>query len=61
MAGMSERDEARRRPRHSARTTEDKAARAAREAEALRENLQKRKQQQRDRRERDETGGVKPA
>jgi hypothetical protein len=53
-------DEPPRRPRHCARTTADKAARRAREADALRRNLHKRKQQQRDRRQEPGKGNVKP-
>jgi hypothetical protein len=53
---MSERE----RPRHSASTTAGKAARQVREAQALRENLQKRKAQQRGRQEDADIGGVKP-
>jgi hypothetical protein len=55
---MSQRDDTPKRPRHSARTADDKAARAAREAEALRQNLLKRKQQQRGRQENATTGGI---
>ena len=55
---MSEREEGPRRPRHSARTAGDKAARAARAAEALRQNLLKRKQQQRGREENAASGGL---
>ena len=57
---MSERDQKPERPMHSARTIEDKATRAARAAEALRQNLRKRKQQQRGRQEEDTTGGAGP-
>ncbi len=57
---MSERDEPKR-PRHSARTEAGKTAREAREAEALRQNLQKRKQQQRGRQEHVLKRPVKPA
>jgi len=57
---VSEPDEPKR-PRHSARTAAEKAARRAHEAEALRQNLLKRKQQQRGRRERDPSRPVKPA
>jgi hypothetical protein len=42
------------RPKHSARTTADKAARDARLAEEMRKNLLKRKAQARAQRERDE-------
>ena len=43
---MSEADPAPRRPKHSARTQAEKAAREARLAAAMRANLRKRKQQQ---------------
>jgi hypothetical protein len=43
---MSEADEAPKRPNHSARTPTGKAAREARLAAAMRENLRKRKRQQ---------------
>jgi hypothetical protein len=43
-----------RQPKHSARTAADKAARAARLAEAMRENLRKRKAQQRAQRQKGE-------
>jgi hypothetical protein len=52
--------EERKQPKHSARTAAEKAARRAREAEALRQNLVKRKQQQRGRQERDPSRPVKP-
>ncbi|HEX5796291.1 MAG TPA: hypothetical protein VFY19_10645 [Geminicoccaceae bacterium] len=58
---MSEADEAPKRPRHSARTQADKAAREARLAEAMRENLRKRKRQQQTRREAGKDGSVKPS
>ncbi len=57
---MSERDELPKRPKHSARTTAEKAAREARLALAMRKNLLKRKQQQRGQRQRDPTRPVKP-
>ena len=41
-------------PKHSARTSADKAARAARVAEEMRKNLLKRKAQQRAKREKSE-------
>jgi hypothetical protein len=56
---VSEADEPKR-ARHTARTATEKAARRAREAEALRRNLQRRKQQQRGRQARDPSGPVKP-
>jgi hypothetical protein len=49
------------RPKHSARTTAEKAAREARLAEAMRQNLRKRKQQQRGRQQGPGAGRVKPA
>jgi hypothetical protein len=56
---MSEPDEPKQ-PRHTARTSAGKAARKAREAEALRQNLQKRKEQQRGRQEQGSAPAVKP-
>jgi hypothetical protein len=46
-------------PKHSARTITAKGARRAREAEALRQNLLKRKQQQRGRQEHEPIRPVK--
>jgi hypothetical protein len=43
-------------PKHSARTSADKAARAARIAQEMRKNLLKRKAQQRAKREKSEPG-----
>jgi hypothetical protein len=57
---MSEPNE-RKGPNHSARTTAQKVAREARLAEAMRDNLRKRKQQQRGQQERDPRRPVKPA
>jgi hypothetical protein len=48
-------------PRHLARTRAGKAARKEREAEALRQNLRRRKEQQRDRHERAGKSDLKPA
>jgi hypothetical protein len=48
-------------PRHLARTRAGKAARKEREAEALRRNLRRRKEQQRDRHERAGKSDLKPA
>ncbi len=47
-------------PRHTARTAVEKAARRAREGLALRQNLHKRKQQQRGRQAHRPTRPVKP-
>jgi hypothetical protein len=58
---MSEADEASKRPKFSARTRAEKAAREARLAAAMRENLRKRKRQQQGQRERAETRVVKPS
>jgi hypothetical protein len=58
---MSEADEAPRRPRQSARTKVDKAAREVRLAAAMRENLRKRKRQQQRQREKAKTNVVKPS
>jgi hypothetical protein len=52
---MSEPDRTRH-PRHLAGTRAEKSARREREAEALRQNLRKRKEQQRGRHERGEKG-----
>jgi hypothetical protein len=58
---MSEADQAPKRPKHSARTKAEKAAREARLAAAMRENLLKRKRQQQGQREDAKTSVVKPS
>jgi hypothetical protein len=58
---MSEADEAPKRPKHSARTQTGKAAREARLAAAMRENLRKRKRQQQGQQEKTKTDVVKPS
>jgi hypothetical protein len=58
---MSKVDEPPKRPKLSARTRAEKAAREARLAAAMRENLRKRKRQQQGQRERAETRVVKPS
>ena len=58
---MSEADQAPKRPKHSARTKVEKAAREVRLAAAMRENLRKRKRQQQGQREKAKTNVVKPS
>jgi hypothetical protein len=58
---MSEADQAPKRPKHSARTKAEKAAREVRLAAAMRENLRKRKRQQQRQREKAKTNVVKPS
>ena len=50
-----------RQPRHGARAKADKAAREARLAAAMRDNLRKRKQQQQERQSGDRRDAVKPS
>ena len=58
---MSAADEAPKRPKHGARTKAEKAAREARLAAAMRENLRKRKRQQQGQREKAKASVVKPS
>jgi hypothetical protein len=58
---MSEADEVPKEPKHSARTRAGKAAREARLAAAMRENLRRRKRQQQGQREKAKTDVVKPS
>ena len=58
---MSEADEAPGRPRHGAMTKAAKAAREARLAAAMRDNLRKRRRQQQERRAGEKARDVKPS
>ena len=58
---MSDPDQAQKQPRHGAATKTAKAAREARLAQAMRENLHKRRRQQEERRTSGKTADVKPS
>jgi len=58
---MNDPEDPPRRPRHGAATKAAKADRDARLAQAMRDNLRKRRRQQAERRSGEKSGGVKPA
>jgi hypothetical protein len=58
---MSDPDQAQKQPRHGVAANAAKAAREARLAEAMRDNLRKRRRQQAERCTAEKSGGVKPS
>jgi len=58
---MSDPDQAPKQPRHGAAAKAAKAAREARLADAMRDNLRKRRRQQAERRTAEKSGAVKPS